>query len=88
MWLVLEALLNEYRLAREEIVFKTGFRYGHVDGEAKSLQLLMVKSMGEEYRHLADHLRDVILQSGLSAPFCVAALLEIAWAMVAEMGEE
>jgi hypothetical protein len=81
LWISLEALLNEYLQAREEVVFNTGFQYGHVDGEAKSIQLLMGKSLGKDYRRLADHLRDVTIQSGLSPSLGVAALLEIAWAV-------
>ena len=80
-WIVLEALLNEYRQVREEIVFNTGFQYGHVDGEAKSIQLLMGKSQDDGYRRLADHLRDMTIQSGLPPSLGAAALLEIAWAL-------
>ena len=81
LWIGLEALLNEYRQVREEIVFNTGFRYGHVDGETKSIQLLMGKSQGDGYRRLADHLRNMTIQSGLPPSLGVAALLEIAWAI-------
>lgn len=88
LWIALEALLNDYRQSREEVVFNTGFQYGHVDGEAKSLQLLMGKSQSYGYRRLTDHLRDITIQSGLSPSLGVAALLEIAWAITLGVEQE
>ena len=82
-WLELEVLLNESRQAREEIMYNLGFEHGTVKGKSKALAI-QGGADDEQYRHFADEVRKQALLSELPAAVRVAALLEVAWALVLE----
>ncbi len=84
VWLDLEALLNEREAVFEEAYFNFGFEHGFAAGEAASLRALI--SGGEaRYRVLADHIRGLLLDGGVSREAAVAALLENAWALAVQL---
>jgi hypothetical protein len=84
VWLDLEALLNEREAVFEEAYFNSGFEHGFAAGEAEALRALT--SGGEaRYRVLADHIRGLVLDGGVSREATVAALLENAWALAVQL---
>ena len=84
-WLELEALLNESRQAREEILYNLGFDHGMVAGRSRALAAIQGGAGDEQYRQFADEVRKQALLSELPATIRVAALLEVAWALVLEL---
>lgn len=80
-WLELEALLNEYRQAREELHFNFGYQHGFAAGEAHTLRNFKPEIMSSEYQRVAESVRNVVMKSSLPVSTGVAALSEAAWAL-------
>lgn len=85
LWLQLEELLNEYCAHREHAYFDLGYEHGLTAGRAEALRAIGktgVRNFPTRVsRDLADHLRDIAVQSGLSMPLTMVVLLETAWAI-------
>jgi hypothetical protein len=81
LWIDLEALLNESRQKREEILYNIGFEDGVTAGTSKALTMLLDEQPSNAYRQLAKELRKQVLLSDLPSMLRIAALLETVWAL-------
>ena len=86
-WLEVEALLNDYRVAREEACFDLGFEHGLAAGRAQALRRT-ASPQDREALALADRIRDEALLAGLPAAAVVTALLKAAWALVLGLADQ
>jgi hypothetical protein len=81
-WMWLEPILNDLSSVRQEAFFNLGYQHGFVAGEAETLRIFNPELPTEsEYRHLAERLRETVIQSALPLPIGVAALAETTWAL-------
>ena len=86
-WIALEALLNEYRKKREEILYNIGYEHGFIAGSSKTLFRLNRQPPDTQYHLLAGELRKKIVVSQIPLHLRIAALLETAWCLSTEVGE-
>jgi hypothetical protein len=86
-WIDLEALLNEHRLQREEILYNIGFEHGSIAGTTKTLSRLRQEPPDTEYHLLAGELRKKIVLSRIPLHMRIIALLETAWSLSFELGK-
>jgi hypothetical protein len=87
LWIDLEALLNESRQQREEILYNIGFEHGVTAGRSKALTMLLDEQPSNAYREFAKEIRKQVLLSELPSMLRIAALLEAAWALAGEMAD-
>jgi hypothetical protein len=83
LWLRLEELLGEQRLDREAAYFDVGYEHGRAAGRAEALAERGPHGTAA-YRDLAQRLREAAVNAGLPHDSATAALLEAAWAILAD----
>lgn len=85
LWFRLEELLGEYRMDREAAYFDIGYEHGRAAGRAEVLA--QGKSRATiAYRALAEHVRETAVNAGLPDAQATGALIEAAWALLADRG--
>jgi hypothetical protein len=80
-WIELESLINRVHTEREEAHYNLGYAHGLVAGRISARQQL-VPGRRRGGNGIMKALRTAVLNAGMPTPAMVAALLEIAWALV------
>ena len=88
LWLRLDELLGEQRLDREAAYFDIGYEHGRAAGRAEGLAEGKPRAT-IAYRALAEHVREAAVNAvnaGLPDAQATGALIEAAWALLADRG--
>ena len=84
-WIALEGLLGDYHKQRDEILYNIGYEHGFIAGSSKTLFRLNRQPPDTQYHLFAGELRKKIVLSQLPLHLRIAALLETAWCLSAEI---
>ncbi|MFH0900567.1 MAG: hypothetical protein V2A73_08050, partial [Pseudomonadota bacterium] len=89
-WLQAEALLNDFRIRREDAYFVLGYEHGLAAASAELLRARLHDSEVDQSRiaSLAHEIRKRTIQTDLPDMLKLAALLESVWAMAMVMVEK
>jgi hypothetical protein len=85
LWLRLEELLGELHSDREAAYFDIGYEHGRAAGRAEGLADGGPRA-AHAYRALAQHVREAAVNAGLPDAQATGALIEAAWALLADRG--
>jgi hypothetical protein len=79
--LQLDALLNDERAEREEAYFNVGYEYGANAVRHRVLREMARRAWPARLEHVAAHLRDEVIQAGLSSSETLLVLVESLWVL-------
>lgn len=80
LYLALEDLVNQRADEREEAMFNVGFEHGYIEGRREALAVVWRRT--SRGRALAKKITQLALDSRLTQPQAVGALLEVAWSLL------
>ena len=80
-FLQLDALLNDERAEREEAYFNVGYEYGANAVRHRVLSEMARRTWPKRLDAVAAHLRDEIMQAGLSSAETLLVLVESLWVL-------
>jgi hypothetical protein len=80
-FLELDALLNDERAEREEAYFNAGYEYGANAVRHRVLREMARRAWPKRLEHVAAHLRDEVMQAGLSSSETLLVLVESLWTL-------
>ena len=80
-FLQLDALVNDERAEREEAYFNVGYEYGSNAVRHRVLREIAGRVWPKRLEHVAAHLRDEVLQAGLSSSETLLVLVESLWVL-------
>ncbi|MCP4603505.1 MAG: hypothetical protein GY847_23805 [Proteobacteria bacterium] len=80
--LELEALVNDYRVRRQEDYFNVGYQHGIIAGGIGALRMLRGDGLDQKYEIFSEKICNIVFQSGLPSLFSLAALLETACSLL------
>jgi hypothetical protein len=80
-FLQLDALLNDERAEREEAYFNVGYEYGANAVRHRVLREMVRRAWPARLEQVAAHLRDEVMQAGLSSSETLLVLAESLWVL-------